>query len=182
MWLLPLFLDLAGGQTVTQCTGGRSVPSWQGRSPCFRDAAASQGHPLTSLTWDGGLWMQICAGVSWSTHSLCPASHSPRLSGSYRRLRTGCPGLKRKSTKLLLKCNNSENTTTNITQEQLGNHNSKQEKATAKIKTHQQNHQHVTKTISGYKTKDNNKQQMKHKYKYKTQQQHTNTTTNWKFN
>lgn len=94
MWLLPLCPDLAGGQTVTQCTGGRSVPSWQGRSPCFCGAAASQGHPLTSLTWDGGLWMQIFAGVSRNTHSLCPASHSLRLSGSCRRLRTGCPGLK----------------------------------------------------------------------------------------
>lgn len=94
MWLLPLCPDLAGGQTVTQCTGGRSVPSWQGRSPCFRGAAASQGHPLTSLTWDGGLCMQIFARVSRNTHSLCPASHSLRLSGSCRRLRTGCPGLK----------------------------------------------------------------------------------------
>lgn len=95
MWLLPLCPDLAGGQTVTQCTGGRSVPSWQGRSLCFRGAAASQGHPLTSLTWDGGLWMQIFAGVSRNTHSLCPASHSLRLSGSCRRLRTGCPGLEK---------------------------------------------------------------------------------------
>lgn len=38
--------------------------------------------------------MQIFARVSRNTHSLCPASHSLRLSGSCRRLRTGCPGLK----------------------------------------------------------------------------------------